>query len=300
MSVEVACIDCGGAVRVRDQDGRAPVRCARCASLLPRPRSAWERGDELPLADGPEPARAAPAGVVKERQGRPAGGCPECGGRLRPGDVLCVECGYDVRLGRRRGTRVRRYRRSWRTGLPLAVVLAVLLLSVVFGAVGLACLLSGGKPGVVLGVLLLAGAASSAAVYGWSGTVRLERDRDGRLFVTVRRRWAGVPLGQRCRDVARYRAVVIDAVVSNPDPDEVPHLWLFLVLLPLFFTPVGPVFFRAYFVRERYRSTTARYRVWLQGRRAGDDLTLYRGHSDGLMRELVEAFAEAGGLEIKR
>jgi hypothetical protein len=300
VSGEVACADCGRLVRVRSGDAPGAPLCSRCAALRPAPRSSFDRRDDLPLAEE-EPARASPTDIVKERRGQAHGGCPECGGHMRPGDVLCVECGYDVRLGRQRGTRVRRFRRSWETGQPLAIRLLLLLGGGVFLLLALAgALLTGGTLAAVVFVMLLSGFFLSLVVFGWSATVVLERDRDGRLTVSRSLRLLFVPVNSGRRDLSRYQAVVIDAGVYR-GPDESPLGQIGLVALGLLFFPVGIILVRYYLVTTGGGDTaTVHCRVWLRGKRARDDLTLYRGWSEDTMRELVEAFSEVGGLEIKR
>lgn len=73
MPIVVRCT-CGKALSVKDELAGKRVRCPACKAVL-----------EVPPAERAAPARA----------------CPGCGKALPPNAVICVECGYDTRTGKR-------------------------------------------------------------------------------------------------------------------------------------------------------------------------------------------------------
>jgi hypothetical protein len=71
----------------------------------------------------------------------PAAGCPSCGGSLAPGAVLCTNCGYNLKTGRRaqveqvaaRPVPVRKPRPAAGGSSNLAVVIVGVILAGLFG-----------------------------------------------------------------------------------------------------------------------------------------------------------------------
>jgi hypothetical protein len=55
------------------------------------------------LSTGPEGSPQVETGESAETAGG-EGACPACGTELQPGSVLCVQCGFHVKLGKRIST----------------------------------------------------------------------------------------------------------------------------------------------------------------------------------------------------
>src|SRR5262249_50679615 len=133
------------------------------------------------------------------------GGCPACGKAMAPDAVLCVECGFDRRTGRRRETRVRRLDQSWRTRLPPVVRVA----SVVFAVPGflvLALLIFRGLDLQPAWYVLPFLASVLIAVYllGTERVVRLTRTKRGRLELIRYSYVAFLPAGEQVIDLRGY------------------------------------------------------------------------------------------------
>ena len=96
---------------------------------------------------------------------------------MERGAVLCVECGFDRRIGRRRKTKVKRMERDWTP--PPGVVARIVVLVVVVMLVGLICfgLLMGGVHPAVPGLVLLSVTGLGVLLAGWYHTLHLRRDR---------------------------------------------------------------------------------------------------------------------------
>ena len=124
MPIKVACA-CGAAFAAKDELAGRTVKCPKCAQPLTIPagggaapkapagasKPAAAAAAQRPAAPRPQSAAAAPAaapslfdevGLKGAVPGAPA--CPGCAAPLPPNAVLCVKCGYNLKLGRRMET----------------------------------------------------------------------------------------------------------------------------------------------------------------------------------------------------
>lgn len=102
---------CGQRLSARDELAGKATKCPKCGSQLTIPAP---KADELePLSPqallgdipvrGEAPPQASPASLPATQPQAPAA-CPGCGAALGSGAVICVACGYNVKLGRRMQT----------------------------------------------------------------------------------------------------------------------------------------------------------------------------------------------------
>ena len=126
MPIKVACA-CGAAFAAKDELAGRTVKCPKCAQPLTIPASgaaapkaapagaakpaAAAATTQRPSAPRQQPAPSAPAaapslfdevGLKATVPGAPV--CPGCAAPLPPNAVLCVKCGYNLKLGRRMET----------------------------------------------------------------------------------------------------------------------------------------------------------------------------------------------------
>ncbi len=91
MPIRVSC-QCGAAFQAKDELAGKRVRCPKCGQPLAIPAPAKKPAAPAPLEDLLEDAHVEEAAVPR---------CPECNAELKPGAVLCVECGFDLAAGRK-------------------------------------------------------------------------------------------------------------------------------------------------------------------------------------------------------
>src|SRR5262249_55959903 len=101
MSIDFACPTCRQALRSDDAHAGLATRCPSCGTLSTIPTLA----EVIPEGIQTSLSSALESQIVREPTRRP-GQCPECSKAMQDADVLCVECGYDRRMGRQRSTRV--------------------------------------------------------------------------------------------------------------------------------------------------------------------------------------------------
>ena len=117
MPIKVAC-KCGQRFTAKDELAGKQVKCPKCGGRLTIPRENAEKADTPPRsaavgkgakggADRLPPGRSAqrgPAGVdqLLEEAGlfSAAKRCPNCRAAMDPNAILCVECGYNLKIGK--------------------------------------------------------------------------------------------------------------------------------------------------------------------------------------------------------
>jgi len=168
---------------------------ARLNQVLPVEPAASEAIQVAPPVMPSEAIQVAPPLPLSTAEGK----CPGCGKELPAGAVLCIECGYDLRSGRKRETvhalaeeepgpdAPRRKRKRGRDLLPpglgkvqlglgfhyARLVLTLLVVLVLMGLMcyGVTTKAKPDDPGLVIGGLAALGIALLAAVLGMVGSV---------------------------------------------------------------------------------------------------------------------------------
>ncbi len=102
MPIVVAC-QCGQRFQARDELAGRQAKCPKCGSILtiPRPAARSPASSSKPAAS-PLDDILDDAGIDELAKPR----CPECHAELKPGAVLCVACGYDLKSGKQLQTKV--------------------------------------------------------------------------------------------------------------------------------------------------------------------------------------------------
>ncbi|HET6249471.1 MAG TPA: hypothetical protein VFE47_17400 [Tepidisphaeraceae bacterium] len=111
--IEFSCTSCGKRYKLEDQMGGKRAKC-KCGNVLLVPPMtidpALMDSSKAPAAPPPPPRPAPPtppppiasrAGVQQPVATEAAGECPSCGAAMAPNAVLCIECGFDKRTGKR-------------------------------------------------------------------------------------------------------------------------------------------------------------------------------------------------------
>ena len=99
-----SCAACGKSYRWKAEIAGRSAKCA-CGAKLVVPSNAPSISDteEVPLA--PEPTRSAtPQGVKPSQTSGIETKCPSCSASLVSGAVLCVNCGYNLKTGKKLGS----------------------------------------------------------------------------------------------------------------------------------------------------------------------------------------------------
>ncbi len=105
MPIAVTC-SCGKKFAAKDALAGKRVKCPECGEPLeiPRPGQTQASKSAKPAAQAPKPAAHHDSvfdevGLTMRSAGRHD--CPECGEEVQPDAVLCVNCGYNFKLGKR-------------------------------------------------------------------------------------------------------------------------------------------------------------------------------------------------------
>jgi hypothetical protein len=113
MPIKVTC-QCGKSFAAKDELGGKAVKCPNCQQPLriPLAQSAAPLPSAAPRAGAAAPAGFSPPGDAHSLfdevglKQAPVGAtmCPGCAAPLTPGAVVCIKCGYNMKLGRRMET----------------------------------------------------------------------------------------------------------------------------------------------------------------------------------------------------
>ncbi len=294
MPIEFRCGDCGKMLRAREGQEGMEARCPACGSLTTVPTP-----EEAAQAARAARARADEEDAPRRSRGAAERTCPECDAPMERGAVLCVECGFDRRLGRRRKTKVKRMERDWTP--PPGLVARIAVLVVVVMVVGLICfaMLVGGVHPVVPGLVLLSVTGLGTLAAGWYHTLHLRRDRKGALLLTRRTFFCFAPVGSATVDLGKCEAIQIDAGDVGGGSGIGAGL-LGAMFLIFMFGWVGYWIARSNNLTDQ-GSGRVRFAIRLLSRpKRKPVMTLYSGTNDEFMRDLVDTLKEQGELEVVR
>jgi hypothetical protein len=160
MAITVECPRCHQRLKMRDEFIGLEVQCPGCGTVWAPPTppggapAAPSQGTYTQAAATAEekPTRSAPPRRADSPAPRPAGPqepCPACGSAMASDAVLCIECGFNLKTGKRLRTVKQRFERCWDgSGFPLwgrlvafGVLFAVCLVPLLFDSLELAALL---------------------------------------------------------------------------------------------------------------------------------------------------------------
>lgn len=97
--IEFNCPECGQVLEAPDEMAGESLACPSCDAPITIPDSPAPESDaapifpNLPNLEGNEPYTETAENV-----------CPDCGAALRPDVVLCVQCGFHLKLGKKIST----------------------------------------------------------------------------------------------------------------------------------------------------------------------------------------------------
>lgn len=98
MASQIKCPHCGKAYKWKPTIAGKRFRCRRCGEVLDVP-------DEKPTDQG-DYQLATDKSPEEEEVLAPEGKCPNCGNKLRTTAVVCINCGFNLKDGKRIETRV--------------------------------------------------------------------------------------------------------------------------------------------------------------------------------------------------
>jgi hypothetical protein len=307
MTIEFRCDGCGRMLRADEGQRGEEARCPSCGGLTSVPALDGAATGARQMAHGGDGDHTALRIAEDDGPVMAELVCPECGEPMGAGAVICIECGFDRRIGKKRETKVKRMERHWTPPPGLAARIVGLVAAVlVFGGVCLVVVLYDVPlvpVVVVFGVLI--GVAVLAA--GWYDTLHLTRGRKGALLLTQTTHLCFFPAGTKVVDLGECEAIQIDAGNSSssiPGPAWGSVATLLFVALLFGWVGVFLVRHRATTVGMTGPDTTSgssSFAVHLLSRPRRDHvMTLYRGSDDEFMRDLVDELSAQGELEIVR
>jgi predicted RNA-binding Zn-ribbon protein involved in translation (DUF1610 family) len=149
MTIAVQCGSCRKRFAAKENLAGRKVKCPQCGAELtiPKPRLEPEPAPQITdLLDEYETA-SPPAGETSSATAGTAGGatrvpdtelkCPSCGASLKAGSVICLECGYNLRTGKKRELAgPQKSDRSTFPWLQVSAIGGLCVALVVFGFIG--------------------------------------------------------------------------------------------------------------------------------------------------------------------
>lgn len=311
MTIEFRCADCGRKLRAKQGQEGEKAHCPSCGGLT-----------VIPALEGEEPASPAKArdegpgtlrladdeDAPKPRKKKAAEStCPECDEPMERGAVICIECGFDLRIGKRRKTKVKRVERHWMVPPGLVVRFVGLVAGLLVTAGICAAVAASGTHPLPVALAFVGVALLFVVVAGWYHTLHLARDPKGALLLTKRTYLCFAPIGSQAVDLGDCVAIQIDAGNSPlATAGSVPFSeTMMVIMVALLFAWAGWIVI----IRPRGGASTAgdsttgssSFAVRLLARRRRDVLlTLYSGSDEEFMRDLVDTISAQGELEIVR
>ena len=288
-----ACWHCGEAVRVPERKRGRRRKCPACgvdwpqidARSRPAPpptpvppppdEFAGSSPDEDP--ESSNPYRTADAGSRR---------CPGCSAQLGPEVVVCMRCGFDLRVGRKTVKEYQRFDRSWDSGMPLktrillfALCQAMALLAIVVGFLSVE-----DSPAVQIptfGISWLIYTAMTAFLLGTFDHIELKRYKSGRVDLVRMWRIGFIPCPQEEIDVRAYFGVIYGSAVHA-------GFWEWLVFLILLLSGIVPAV--VYWYCAIYKTE---FSVALTNEHENPEIKIYRGWSQEQMHEIHQTLRDA-------
>ncbi len=215
--------------------------------------------------------------------------CPECGKTLSIEAMLCTGCGYDLVAEKKVERQVDSFDQTWE-GSPGGQTRAVLF--IIFSLAGL--------PAMVVGVWWLSEnwygwvfpylfyVAMLAFVLGTWDTLRVMRNKKGRVRITKMRRMFFIALAPKEEDVRGFWGVS----VGQAPPNGVTEIAIFLFLLAYGIIP-GVLFWYMAIHRSGFQAALTRDH-------GNPEFLLYRGGDQALAREIGETVGRLAGMQVEQ
>jgi DNA-directed RNA polymerase subunit RPC12/RpoP len=99
--IEFTCSECGQTLEAPEEMAGESLACPECEApiTIPAPQTETEEGNAGIVFQNIEEAE-----VDEPYAETAANACPECGAELGDGVVLCVQCGFHLKLGKKIAT----------------------------------------------------------------------------------------------------------------------------------------------------------------------------------------------------
>jgi hypothetical protein len=278
----IACPQCRSPVEI--PVGRhGQIRCPRCAMLVAEPSFGGQEaarparsGKRVILDEGDD---GNPYAVVDTGE-RP---CPECGGMMARGAVVCVDCGFNRQTGQKPPRRTyEKVERSWEAGYPfqkrLLIFIALQGSFVFFGVIMVALK---GNFGVFLGTWV-AFTLMLSFVTGTYDRLDLSRNKRGAVRLSKTWRFCFFPFRTDAIDWREYQGVVVGLGYTTGFLD-----WLVMVNLLVLGIVPGIIWFTL-MNRDSYFASLTREHGF-------PALTLYQGWSQAHAEDIARTLHEVVG-----
>jgi DNA-directed RNA polymerase subunit M/transcription elongation factor TFIIS len=284
------CPDCGEMVRAPAHKRGRREKCPLCGAAWPVP-AAPPKPPPLPLPPLPDefagsnpdqdpetsnPYRTADAGSRR---------CPGCSAQLGPEVVVCVRCGFDLRLGRKVVKEYQEFERSWDSGMPLRTRLVLFLfcqpaalIAATAGLVALDVSVFAALP--TIGLSWLVYTSTTAFLLGTFDHSELKRYRSGRVDLVRKWHVGFIPWPAKKIHKRDYSGVVTGVTYIG--------LWEWLVFLMLLSCGIAPGLVYWYCVIYKIEYTVA-----LSKDREIPEIYVYRGWSEEQMHEIKQTLRDA-------
>ncbi len=114
MSIKLKC-KCGQILKVPDQMAGKTGKCPKCKTAIkipaPKQRATAKSSGTRPTAPPAEDPGLSALDALFEEAGltqKTGPVCPDCGAEVKPGAILCTNCGYNLQTGEKLATQLRR------------------------------------------------------------------------------------------------------------------------------------------------------------------------------------------------
>lgn len=286
------CPHCGEIVRTPAAKRGKRAKCSVCGGALQAP--AVRRKPVLPPLPVPPPPDEFAGSTPDEdpetsnpyRTADPGSRrCPGCTAQLGSEVVVCVRCGFDLRVGRKTVKEYQKIERSWDSGMPprLRRTLFLLCQLAAFMAIVAGFMTVEDPPLIAVptyGLSWLVYTVMTAFMLGTYDHSELKRHRSGRVELTRTWRFGFIPRQPTKIDVRDYSGV--STGVTHVD------WWEWIIFISLFGFGVVPAII--YWYCAIYK---VEYRVALTKDHEVPEIYVYRGWNPEQMHEIKQILRDA-------
>lgn len=127
--MEINCDSCGQNYEVTPEHAGMEFECSKCQATITVPANLF-------VSDSPQttvPPATPPAKDESARNELDSANCPKCGSVLKPGAILCIECGHNLKLGMNAKT-VATAKKAGSFGIAVAIAAGTAVISALIWA----------------------------------------------------------------------------------------------------------------------------------------------------------------------
>jgi DNA-directed RNA polymerase subunit M/transcription elongation factor TFIIS len=289
-----ACWHCGEVVRVPERKRGRRRKCPACGVDWPQIDARSRPAPPPPRPVAPPPDEFAGSSPDEDPEtsnpyrtaDKGARRCAGCSAQLGPEVVVCVRCGFDLRIGRKTVKEYQKFDRSWDSGMPLKTRLMLFGLCQVMA---LTAIIAGflsieDSPAVQIptfGISWLIYTAMTGFLLGTFDHIHLKRYKSGRVDLVRMWRIGFIPCPQEEIDVRAYFGVTNGATAYA-------GLWEWLVFLILLGSGIVPAVVYWYCAIHKIE-----FSVSLTNEHENPEIKVYRGWSEEQMQEINQTLRDA-------